>query len=52
MQITNNTVVSFHYTLSEEGGAQLETNHDSVPMAYLHGHSNILGTGNSNDRNV
>ncbi|WP_185233163.1 FKBP-type peptidyl-prolyl cis-trans isomerase [Teredinibacter franksiae] len=42
MQITNNTVVSFHYTLSEEGGAQLETNHDSVPMAYLHGHSNIL----------
>ncbi|WP_075184924.1 FKBP-type peptidyl-prolyl cis-trans isomerase [Teredinibacter haidensis] len=42
MHVTENTVVSFHYSLSEAGGEELENNRDSVPMAYLHGHGNIL----------
>ncbi len=42
MQINKDTVVTFHYTLAEAGGEELESNHDSIPMAYLHGHKNIL----------
>ncbi|WP_188152305.1 FKBP-type peptidyl-prolyl cis-trans isomerase [Teredinibacter waterburyi] len=42
MQIENNSVVSFHYVLREQGGENIESNQDSVPMAYLHGHGNIL----------
>jgi len=42
MQIAKDCVVSFHYHLSEAGGEQLESNHDALPMAYLHGHNNIL----------
>ncbi len=42
MQIENNKVVTFYYSLSEEGGEQLETNRDGEPKAYLHGHRNIL----------
>ncbi|TVZ37886.1 FKBP-type peptidyl-prolyl cis-trans isomerase SlyD [Alteromonadaceae bacterium 2753L.S.0a.02] len=42
MQVEKDRVVSFHYTLKEAGGNTLEENNDSVPMAYLHGHGNIL----------
>ncbi|WP_045855778.1 FKBP-type peptidyl-prolyl cis-trans isomerase [Teredinibacter purpureus] len=42
MQVSKDNVVSFHYTLGEAGGPPLESNHDSVPMAYLHGHGNLL----------
>lgn len=42
MQITKDTVVTFHYRLSEAGGPELENNQDAVPIAYLHGHRNIL----------
>lgn len=42
MQIANDTVVTLFYVLSEEGGAPLEDNKDSIPLAYLHGHANIL----------
>ncbi|MGR9092818.1 MAG: FKBP-type peptidyl-prolyl cis-trans isomerase [Gammaproteobacteria bacterium] len=42
MQIEHDTVVYFHYTLSQVGGEQLEASDDAEPMTYLHGHNNIL----------
>lgn len=42
MQVTDKTVVSFHYTLSNATGEQLETSRDSEPTRYLHGHNNII----------
>ncbi len=42
MKIAKDCVVSFHYHLNEAGGEQLETSTDGVPMAYLHGHDNLL----------
>lgn len=42
MQIDNGTVVSFHYSLSEAEGGQLETSRDGDPTLYLHGAGNIL----------
>jgi len=42
MQITDNTVVYFHYTLVNEDGETVETSRDAEPSAYLHGADNIL----------
>jgi len=42
MQIDNGSVVSFHYTLSDGSGKELESSRDSHPTEYLHGASNIL----------
>lgn len=42
MQISNNHVVQFHYTLSEVDGTQLENSHDGDPVAYLHGKGGII----------
>ncbi len=42
MQIANGTVASFHYTLRGEDGAEIENSRDGDPVAYLHGHGNIL----------
>lgn len=42
MQISTDTVVTLFYVLSDAGGAQLEQNSDGIPLAYLHGHQNIL----------
>ena len=42
MQAAKNTVVSFHYDLSDEHGQQLESNRDGDPIAYLHGAGNII----------
>lgn len=42
MQIAPDKVVTFHYTLSEIGGQELEASDPAEPMAYLHGHHNIL----------
>lgn len=42
MNIAKDSVVAFHYRLSEEGGAELETSRDGNPSLYLHGHRNIL----------
>lgn len=42
MKIGTNTVVYFHYRLSEVGGAELENNLSTSPLAYLSGHQNIL----------
>jgi len=41
MSIEKDTVVQFHYTLSE-AGAELESTRGTEPMAYLHGHGNII----------
>ncbi|MDH5632539.1 MAG: peptidylprolyl isomerase [Gammaproteobacteria bacterium] len=40
--ITKNAVVTMHYTLFNETGEQLESSKNSDPLAYLHGHGNII----------
>ena len=42
MPIETRKVVSFHYTLADEAGEQLESSRERDPMAYLHGYSNII----------
>ena len=41
MTIKNNTVVSFHYRLSE-AGKELENSYDDSPMLTLVGHNNVI----------
>ena len=43
MQITKNSVVSFHYQLSEPGQTQIiEDSYQVSPVVYLHGHVGIF----------
>ena len=42
MSITKNSVVQFHYTLKDEAGEILESSYDGDPVAYLHGHDNMI----------
>jgi FKBP-type peptidyl-prolyl cis-trans isomerase SlyD len=42
MNIENNKVVSFHYTLSNAQGDEIETSRERDPMSYLHGAGNII----------
>lgn len=42
MKIENKTVVSFHYTLSNAAGEQMESSRERDPMVYLHGSNNII----------
>jgi FKBP-type peptidyl-prolyl cis-trans isomerase SlyD len=42
MNISKDTVVQFHYTLKDGQGEVLESTAGDEPMAYLHGHGNIL----------
>jgi FKBP-type peptidyl-prolyl cis-trans isomerase SlyD len=42
MQVGLNTVVSFHYTLRNSAGEQVETSRDGEPTLYLHGHNNVM----------
>jgi FKBP-type peptidyl-prolyl cis-trans isomerase SlyD len=42
MNIEDKRIVSFHYTLSDEHGEQLESSRDGDPMTYLHGAGNII----------
>lgn len=42
MNIDRNTVVTFHYTLRNAAGDELETSRAGEPNAYLHGAGNIL----------
>lgn len=42
MKITDKTVVQFHYTMKSEAGEELESSINSDPLAYLHGHNNML----------
>jgi FKBP-type peptidyl-prolyl cis-trans isomerase SlyD len=42
MQITDNTAVTIHYTLTSSSGEQLDSSEGSEPMVYLHGMGNII----------
>ena len=42
MQITNNTAVSFHYTLTNNSGEVLDSSVGAEPLLYLHGAGNII----------
>lgn len=42
VKISNQTVASFHYTLRNSSGEDLETSRDGEATAYLHGADNIL----------
>jgi FKBP-type peptidyl-prolyl cis-trans isomerase SlyD len=41
MKVAQDSVVSFHYTLKDEAGAVIDQS-DGEPMAYLHGHGQIV----------
>ena len=42
MKIEKDTVAQFHYSLKNEAGELLESTEGNDPMAYLHGHKNII----------
>lgn len=42
MQITDKTAVSFHYTLTNDSGEQLDSSRGEEPLLYLHGAGNII----------
>ncbi|MGL4474655.1 MAG: FKBP-type peptidyl-prolyl cis-trans isomerase [Shewanella sp.] len=42
MTVADNQVVRFIYQISDEQGQLLEGNHDEKPVAYLHGHDNMM----------
>ena len=43
MQIQENTVVAFHYTLTNEAGQTIDSSRQrEEPLNYLHGHGNII----------
>jgi len=42
MIIQDKKVVSFHYTLTNKDGEQMETTRDKEPMTYIHGAKNII----------
>jgi len=42
MKIENKKIVSFHYTLSNAEGEQIESSRERQPMEYLHGAGNII----------
>jgi FKBP-type peptidyl-prolyl cis-trans isomerase SlyD len=42
MKIAKDSVVRFHYTVSEVGQESLESSRDREPLAILYGHGNII----------
>ncbi|MCL2918715.1 MULTISPECIES: FKBP-type peptidyl-prolyl cis-trans isomerase [Shewanella] len=42
MEIKDDLVVQFNYTLRDEKGEVIETNEGHDPIAYLHGHDNMM----------
>lgn len=42
MIISENAVVLFHYTLTDAEGNQLDSSTGQDPLAYVHGHKNII----------
>ncbi len=42
MQIANDKVVLIHYTLTDDEGKVLDSSEGQEPLAYLHGHGNII----------
>ncbi|HTY51518.1 MAG TPA: peptidylprolyl isomerase [Steroidobacteraceae bacterium] len=42
MSIKQDSVVTFHYTLKDDAGAVIDSSDGSQPLAYLHGHGNLV----------
>lgn len=42
MAITKDSVVSIHYTLKDDDGQVLDSSSSGEPLAYLHGHGNLV----------
>ena len=42
MSITQDQVVSIHYTLKDDAGEILDSSPEGKPLAYLHGHGNLI----------
>lgn len=42
MNIEKDKVVQFHYHVCDEAGTEIENSRSGDPMAYLHGHSNMI----------
>ncbi|MCV2883982.1 peptidylprolyl isomerase [Aestuariibacter sp. AA17] len=42
MKISKDSVVQFHYKITDLEGNELESSYDSHPALYLHGHSNMM----------
>jgi FKBP-type peptidyl-prolyl cis-trans isomerase SlyD len=42
MQIEDNAVVTFHYTLTNDQGELIESSKESAPLAYIHGQGRII----------
>ena len=42
MKIEDNSVVRFHYTVSEAGHGQIESSREAQPLSILVGHGNII----------
>jgi FKBP-type peptidyl-prolyl cis-trans isomerase SlyD len=42
MSITHDQVVSIHYTLRDEAGEIIDSSPADEPLAYLHGHGNLV----------
>ncbi len=40
--VKDDKVVTFHYTLTDDDGAVIDTSRGSEPMPYLHGHGHIV----------
>ncbi|MFT5888629.1 MAG: FKBP-type peptidyl-prolyl cis-trans isomerase SlyD [Zhongshania sp.] len=42
MNIANNCVVAFHYTLTDDAGTEIDSSKGQEPLAYLHGQGGII----------
>ncbi len=42
MKAASGTVVTIHYTLTDDSGAVLDSSRGGEPFSYLHGHGNII----------
>ena len=42
MKASNDMVVTMHYTLTDDSGEVLDSSSGREPLAYLHGHGNII----------
>ena len=42
MNIEKDSVVTMHYTLTDDNGIQLDSSVGSEPLAYIHGHAHII----------
>jgi FKBP-type peptidyl-prolyl cis-trans isomerase SlyD len=42
MKIQNNSVVSFHYSLTDDDGINIDSSEGKEPLDYLHGAGNII----------